>query len=275
MRPGRRAVARPRLGSRGQTVLRLRGSNAAGPYVMPGRFWIIAFALAACAGPAAATPPDMVEIRDELFGVGPGEILVLRTVTDNLGSHVNSLSGTALVAIDAATGAETLWPVGRHRLQPADPVMPGETPLAILAEPLEDARDPFAILAARGAMPAGAAARLAEEAALAVELGPEGALVRHADGARFRLPAERLSAGLADAAARIAALAPPYPRMGGLSLSDLLDGVAFAPEGCTLAQPLRLRFPAELPPIQLARVSCGTADDDVRISLLRVIPPAP
>lgn len=72
-------------------------------------------ALALSSTPAAATPPDMIEISDQLFAMSDQTVFVLRSSVDNLGVYFSSYRETWLVGIDVATGEETMWLVWRGR----------------------------------------------------------------------------------------------------------------------------------------------------------------
>ncbi|MEL1252080.1 hypothetical protein [Aurantiacibacter gilvus] len=67
------------------------------------------------ATPAAATPPDVIDISDQLFALSNDAVFVLRSSTDNLGVYYSSYRETWLVGIDVATGEETAWLVYRGR----------------------------------------------------------------------------------------------------------------------------------------------------------------
>ena len=232
---------------------------------------------AACAlallivAPAAATPPDIVDLHDELFGIGLEEVLVLRTVTDNMGLHATGLSTVFLAAIDGATGEETLWPLYRARFAPDHDRDPTGNTMGIETWPLPDPADPFAILARRKAVPAGAAGLLWPQAGT-VTLDAEGLSVSHDDGASFHLPALQLAAMLERTTAQLAELAEPYSRPNTLTLGDLLAGRDIDPAGCTASQDALLRFPARTAPIQLVRITCGDPEEDFTLSRLVVVP---
>ena len=234
---------------------------------------------AACAlallivAPAAATPPDIVDLHDELFGIGLEEVLVLRTVTDNMGLHAIGLSTVFLAAIDGATGEETLWPLYRARFAPDHDRDPTGNTMGIETWPLTDPADPFAILTERKVVPAGTAGLLWPQAGtVTVTLDAEGLSVSHDDGASFHLPAPQLAEILERTTGQLAELAQPYSRPNTLTLADLLAGRDIAPDGCTASEDALLRFPAQTAPIQLVRITCGDPEEDFTLSRLVVVP---
>ncbi len=74
---------------------------------------LAALALTFAAQPAYATPPDVIDIREEPFGVSDTHLFVTRTSTDNLGLHESLRSESHLVRIDLETGDETSWVLDR------------------------------------------------------------------------------------------------------------------------------------------------------------------
>lgn len=222
---------------------------------------------------AMAGPPDMVDVYDEFFGAGQGEIFVLRTVTDNMGSHTNAVGTVFLVAIDAVTAAETLWPVHRSRLQPADSNGADRDALDVLTEVLSGARNPFDVLAERRAMPSGSSAFFVSPGSDTLTLTAQGIAFAHNDGSRYALSAEALFAGLGDLAARLSQEMEPYSRPGMLGILDLLEPPNFSITDCSVDPPSLLRFPVETPPVPFTRLTCGELENGMRVSVLRVIPP--
>lgn len=220
-----------------------------------------------------AGPPDMVDVQDEFFGAGPREIFMLRSVTDNIASNTNAVTTVFLVAIDAVTATETLWPVHRSRFQPTDRPDRDSGAFEILTETLNGARDPFDVLTERRAMPSGAAAFFLSHRSDTLKLTEQAIAFQHSDGSKYALPAEVLFAGLGDLTANLSQEMEPYGRPGMSGIGDLLEGNDFSVEDCAVDQPSLIRFPAEMPPVSFTRVTCGELDNGMRLSVLRVIPP--
>ena len=63
--------------------------------------------------PAHATPPDVIDIREQPFGLSETHLFVLRSSSDNLGLYESMRSETFLVAINAETGEEEHWLIDR------------------------------------------------------------------------------------------------------------------------------------------------------------------
>ncbi|WP_216654874.1 hypothetical protein [Pseudogemmobacter hezensis] len=235
-------------------------------------FLAAVLALPVATSPVMATPPDMVEVRDVFFGAGLDEVFVLRSVADNLGSHVSSVSTVFLVAIDTTSGEETLWPVHRSRLQPDESPDSGRKVLEILTDPLAGARNPFDILTERQAMPSGASAFYASPWSRPLDLSGQGTGLEDTSGNFYFLGSYQLFAGLGAAMDRLVGEMEPYGRPGVLGTGDLLGDPGFSGQDCIAEDPMLIRFPADVSPIALMRVTCGDLEDGVRVSLLRVLP---
>ncbi|EYR77835.1 hypothetical protein P9A16_05670 [Shinella sp. 838] len=208
------------------------------------------------AATAMATPPDALSVRDEVFGVGAREILVLRTVSDNLGSYNATVSTVFVVLIDAATAQEALWPVYRTRLVPdyeSDPS--GLTP-SIRNEALAQRRDAFDLLSERKALPAGSASARGETPDVMTYSMQAGIDVRYLDGTRYGLTAGELRRRWEIAADQLAAAMEPYDRLGPLAAVDLIDDGALDLSACTLADPATWSLPVGAGSMQVLRITC-------------------
>lgn len=101
---------------------------------------------------ARATPPRSLSIEDVLFGESATQLFVLRTVSDNLETHMTELTDTLLIAINLENGLEDkAWPVQRS-LESGDvfTLTPAER---IRNIPLAGQINPFEILAEENARP--------------------------------------------------------------------------------------------------------------------------
>ena len=107
----------------------------------------VAAALTLSATPAAATPPDVIEIRDQLFALSDDTVFVLRTSVDNLGVYFSSYRETWLVGIDVATGEETMWLVWRGRRDTEFGADAGNEWYEITTFDREDWHDPMQVVA--------------------------------------------------------------------------------------------------------------------------------
>lgn len=248
-----------------------------------------AFALAlACTAPAVqATPPDVIQVQDELFGVSDTHVFVLRSGLDNLGLHNSDMRNLALVAIDRQTTEEQIWPVWRsHRLPDYDRDPDGlRMRTDLLALP--DAVDPFAKLAELGAYPFfGKSPFASADLRMAPNIGSNLEAVSGFtldDGTRFNPDPVALQESLGPALDRFAQAMGDYPRFGPLSAGDLLMGRDFADMRCSYPGRLLLPGNGDAPPTHLILVTCpspmlGATDPDADANpaaLWRVVPPEP
>jgi hypothetical protein len=101
---------------------------------------------AALFAPQKALPElvDWMTLRDQLFGVSPTYVFVLRETHDNLGRYGYGLRDTFLIARNIESGEDDqIWPVSRFATLSAAPE----------PSPLQNAISPFDILANNGGVP--------------------------------------------------------------------------------------------------------------------------
>ena len=80
------------------------------------RKFLIFCALVAFSQPLQATPPRYASVQDTPFGINQTHMFVLRTLSDNEGSHYITRSKRFLVAQDIETGkTEQIWPLETTR----------------------------------------------------------------------------------------------------------------------------------------------------------------
>ena len=99
------------------------------------------------AAPAAATPPDVIDIRDQLFALSNDTVFVLRSSVDNLGVYYSSYRETWLVGIDVASGEETSWLVYRGRRDTVFGDDGNDEGVAVTLMDREDWHDPMQVIA--------------------------------------------------------------------------------------------------------------------------------
>ena len=231
-----------------------------------------AFALGVAA-PAQGTPPDHVVIIDTPFGVSDDALFVLRHTSDNFGLHTAQRSETWLVAIDAASGEERLWPVHaveRHSDWDAET---GKEAWTTTSDVPEGAVNPYTILAEHGAATlAGSPRRFDTEAPVAqvsagnvtVEYGPDRHFVLSAEQARARHDAsiEALAGKIANAA-----------RMGSVTTREVFLGGRAGGAPCSFSS---LGWPLWLTPgeraYQPVRVTCPAWEGVEGHSLIQLLP---
>ncbi len=238
---------------------------------LPG--WI--FVVVSTTLPAAATPPDVINLRNELFGISTSHVFVLRSTQDNLGLHIADRSDTLLVALDLATGAETLWPVYSVSRGPADSDTSGETSEVVMHGP-KDSVNPFAILTEYQAVPIEAAFDLGFVGQpLDLTLTEDSLTLTYPEtGAVYRLDGATLQSGLTGSVNRVADTIEDYDRFAPVSTRSLLVDRSYDRADCTASDPRQISALIETPPVQLVRVTCTDEDGLDETSFFVVVPPA-
>lgn len=224
--------------------------------------------------PASATPPDIMNVRDDLFGMSQNHIFVLRMTADNLGLHITGRNDVLLVATEITTGRETLWPV--YRIYRGPDYATDDTGLTerIEVESWDGARNPYDILAEYSGVPALALAAdpQQEREQPKVSLTNEALTIKYADGAKHRLETEALFAGLNDTRERLADAIGEYDRMAPITNRELLADFTFKVESCKAQDPISPRATASNTPVQLVRVACDDAGGMISTSHYVIVP---
>lgn len=235
----------------------------------------------ACAAPAAqATPPDMVAVSDQLFGISTGHVFILRQSHDNLGLYTSDMRAIALVAIDRATAKEQLWPVwqSRRTINDIDPF--GLLMKADVTD-LPDAVNPFSKLAEMGGSPvvgrppfASPDLRIAPNTlSNAASLAP----FTLEDGTRFAPDTAALLQGVSQSLDDFSAAMGGYERFGPLILNDLMAGQDYTDADCTFSDSVMLDGDGGVP-VNLVLVTCpGPASDpnDTSAAMWKLVLPEP
>lgn len=227
-----------------------------------------------CSAPAVkATPEDSVVITDTLFGLNDDTLYVLRSTRDNLGLHMASRTETWLVAIDAATGDETLWPVGAVvRSTRWDKASGSEFSTVEQDEGLERV-DPFAILAENDAIPILDLNHMSDDGDTKVENSGGRVRVGYGDDQAYSAAMETLKARYRSSVETLAARVADYKRMGGLSTRELYRNTLTDTLECTYTrQGWPRRFAVEGPAYQMVRVSCPPHEYGEGHSLIQLLP---
>ena len=235
----------------------------------------LALGLAATAfGPSAsATPPDVVTIDDTLLAASSTHVFVLRSTSDNLGSHYAYRTETWLVSIDAQTGAETLWPL-HAAVQSTEFGGEGEPDRKVVeTDDNADAVDLFGTLAREGAVPL--LARRGWGGLREVETRREGGSVVLVSDARTRyaMPFDAATAQVAASARALGEKVGDVRRIGSLGTRSVYRDIAFDADRCTFeALGWSLAFDAPIGPRQPVRVTCEDTESMGRISLIQLAP---
>lgn len=237
----------------------------------------------AALGPARATPPDIVNISDQLFGLGKDAVLVLRSSRDNLGLYDAEVDSTALVAIDRQSGAERIWPVYRTRRLPDLDAGAEGTRMQIRPEPIAGAVNPYDILQELQGRPISWPISspvswhedFIDRTPGALHQNDGMVSVSFADGLTYRRPLQEMLDSLAASQTALAENIPDYARFGPLRLGDLLSGRQFTPAQCDITDPIRLEDRSGAPPAVLVRLRCEDEPDGQSTALLVTLLPAP
>lgn len=100
-----------------------------------------------------ATPPQIVGVREALFGISDTHLFVLRTTRDNLGLHQPTQTDVLLVARNRQTNRdEDIWPVLRTLDHGVNFIEDGYS-LRVETLPLAGWTNPFDVLIATAARP--------------------------------------------------------------------------------------------------------------------------
>lgn len=210
-------------------------------------------ALCAIAPAALATPPDIIDVRDELFGVSSCCVLTLRMTNDNLGVYDVIQRDVALIVTDRESQEETLYPVYRVRGR-SDPDR-DDGALAYTAAALPDSVDPFALLSGMN----GAALSVGDGFLSAV--GPVGRdgdwLTIAVEGGRVRVRMEDVLRRAEGSMSGLAAIVGDYDRPAPVATADLLEGRLGDGADCDFPEAWRLHDRTGGAPVILLRVECG------------------
>ncbi|MHA3915815.1 hypothetical protein [Halovulum sp. GXIMD14793] len=112
---------------------------------------VLCFCLPTSAG---ATPPDVIDVFDEVFGISPTHVFIMRTAVDNLGIYAASHTFIVLVGKEIETGRETIWPVYRVISMPDYKASDRGNISKTEVVPEPNGRNPYDILAEYGGEPA-------------------------------------------------------------------------------------------------------------------------
>lgn len=229
--------------------------------------WLPALMALTIAGPAAATPPDMLGVHDVLFGSAPGQVMVLRTTRDNLGQYYAEQRDVVLITIDRATGAEQQQPVYRMRAEADFDTDPQGDLRVHRAMALPDAVDPFALLsAAQGAPLLGDGEPVAGGWHTGTIQDIDGIMVVHfEDGRTARAPMAHLLRKMDATLLRTAGVLGDYSRIAPVSTADLLAGRT---QICTSINARRIDDRSGTPALAMLRVDCEQEEGGAEISLL-------
>ncbi len=237
---------------------------------------LAATAVSAPVTPARATPPQILEVQEVLFGVDAEHVYTLRHTSDNLGLHIPGLEHTFLVARDIETGRDAeIWPV--YRVLRAIDYSGTEDRPTVDTLPMEGAVDPFALLAERGGWPVAWRPPFeGEEATLTAQ-----ALTVTGHSGEYVLPTAQLFEILRETAAGAAEAVQPYPDDGSIPFlshavhpSELVGNGEYKAENCSVEGHMSVYLELYGKPLQLVDISCDDPDWIEPVGAIVIVPPA-
>ena len=208
------------------------------------------------AGLALATPPDMVDVRDELMGLAQESMIILRTTRDNLGVYDAEQRDIVLVETDWATGKETLHPVYRYRSEPDGAGEGGTMSPKVTGSVPADGVNPYMFLRERDGAPfLGVDDRAVDLGS--IETTDSLITIRFSEAPETQIAVtdllERFSASLDN----LADMLGDYPRLAPVTPRDLIGGLTYDPATCQFSDAMRY-MDDRGEPAQFIRVSCDT-----------------
>ncbi len=183
------------------------------------RAFTLPLALFAVFSPSAqATPPDVIEIREEPFGLSEAHLFVTRTTTDNLGLHQALRVESFLVAIDLKTEKEELWVLDRLvHMEDYDDA--GEfTGYSIERDPDLKSVNAYGVLAQQRALPWSAVSHEANyDVAPSLTSDADAIRLTYDDGPSYRLATGDMSRRLGDVTPSTSENVVDYQRMSTMA----------------------------------------------------------
>lgn len=225
---------------------------------------------------ASATPPDAMDVSDELFGISDTHLYLLRHSDDNLGMHGVSARHVFLVAVDLKTAEEEYWRVSLTRRGEKYDEEGNSVGMVTERQYRPNETNPHNILGKRGGLPISAAALQAspwlkaqitadaENIRVTAEFGPDYAMPRAAVDARITASNRNLGQRIWEPAR----LSRQYTtKQAWADRSVPLDGCTFGDVG-------RIWVSPEKPRVQLVRATCVDEEETGVTSIILVLPPA-
>lgn len=225
-------------------------------------------ALAAClfplvlSGPLAATPPDIIDVRDEIFGISAEKILLTRTTSDNLGIHTGEMRLMYLVEIDRQSFAEQIFPIYSFRQTEYYDSVADKAAPEIQAEIPDGAVKPYQRLADLKGRPLVGLDGIRSTA----EITRKGTFLEISlpGNEPFSVEVSELWNRMTLSIDQLVEVIPIYPRLAPVTVSDLLAGGDFSQQECEYSD-VATYFDNLGPEITMLRVTC---DDESQVASL-------
>lgn len=220
------------------------------------RLLIVAIGLVGMPCQAFATPPDIIDVRDDLFGISRSSLFLLRITRDNLGLHTSEQRDVVLVAVDRLTGRETLWPVYRARHVPDIDRDGSDVRQKTEVSKRPNAVDPFAKLGESDGYPIGMAdAPVDARADITIK---DGVLtVTFPNGFVAKRKMSAVLSAVSGSLDKLADSVGDYERLAPIRTRDLLAGQSFEAQACKVSDPFGYDDRSGAPPVSIARVTCS------------------
>lgn len=198
---------------------------------------------------AHATPPDVLTVKDKLFGMSADYVFVLRTTSDNHGSYYTETNDVVLIATHIKTGKQTLWHlyrVTRTQLDYGEMTMRNTLP--------KNAVNPYAILAQYKGVTADIAD--VDTSPKVAELTSKQLSITSADKTQFALATDAWLKQQKTSLKKTAKILPIYERVHPLNHRELIAYLQDIPaKQCKLIGTKQLKI-EDNKPVQLANFSC-------------------
>ena len=236
----------------------------------------LALSIAAIAGPANATPPTVISMEDQPFGLSDTEFFALRTTTDNLGSHFESRHETFLVATNLETREQVMWHVDSVQITTIFGDRGDDDRRAMMREDGMEFADPLAVLRERGGVPWRAVSSGEHWRGGPSVLETMGTVsLSYGKGPFFLLPKEAAIGFALNASNLMAVSVPDYSRLESISTREQFTLRRFVSAGCKYAPADFARSPLGFEPVQLVEVTCSDEEElDGNTLLVPVLPQA-
>lgn len=217
-----------------------------------------------------ATPPDVIDIREDTFGHSPTHLFVIRTSRDNMGLYESLRVESFLIAIEVATGNEEVWVLDRMRRDldysdDSEPLGP-----IVRRDEGQDFVNPYAVLEQRGGVP-WAAVSIENPAASAgptIVQNDNTITATDVNGGQYAVTLDNVADHIAGVGAMMAKNIADAPRMSTLTTRSLFEERSVGVENCRATNVLDHwdgKYPAAY---RLIRMVCSDFDEDGRTSLL-------
>lgn len=225
---------------------------------------------------AFATPPDIITIRDELFGMSETHVFIMRTTSDNHGLHETGSNDVLFMAIDIEARAERMWHlyyVKRMSDYANDQDGRSEVVTSQLSEELVN---PFVILDEYGGVTTDMiyeAARYdfngnAVDEEVTFGMDDDYLWINYESGETYKTPSDFVKEIITESLWNTTDAVQEYDRFGQLTHKDIMPYLLEDSNDCWVDRVQSLRALKQQEPVQLALVSCGEIMDQNRYSTL-------